>query len=50
VRVTDREARAGIVSTVVVALLVLLAAVALWPDRGGPAPDAGPAAVDVPDA
>lgn len=49
-RVTDREARAGIVSTVVVALLVVLAAVALWPDRGGRAPDAGPAAVDVPDA
>lgn len=48
-RVTDREARAGIVSTVVVAVLAVLGIVALWP-RGAAEVPAGPAAVEVTDA
>jgi thiol-disulfide isomerase/thioredoxin len=48
VRVTDREARAGIVSTVVVAVLAVLGIVALWP-RGAAEDPTGPAAVEVTD-
>lgn len=47
--VTDRPSRAGVVSTVVIAVLVAFACVALWPDGGGRTPGA-PAAVNVSDA